>query len=388
MVASSCDTERSSAEEQVLDLMQFFCFAWNVNSSFRGTVQFSFPDTISSYDGKPLQLAVQVSDSGTCVFRDTPPDKEVSYEIKAPAREFLHIYSGQASATEMVRMGLTGKLQMRPFNVMQMRQFANCFDFSQEKWDEFYKLAHEVRQPQSGHLVFSTQLLHEAATNRPNTAAAAAAAAAAATQAHPTKPRLAPPTYDPSEVLGEVERAFRVCLAAYDLEAGQIQLVESILSEGALEGREDEEVLPKVLTEKEILENLRSEASGVSQAQVDTAPVPQEAPVAAGAGAGAGADSTAAAAAAAAPPLPAPSATIPLAQETHSLGAAAAAARREDREGEGEGDQVPQRPPPLAEVLPRDPLVVAQEAAVHRVAEAQAAQPPAGGSGGQEEEEE
>ncbi|KAI9912428.1 hypothetical protein PsorP6_006401 [Peronosclerospora sorghi] len=63
------------------------------------------------------------------------PDVAVVYVSLA---DFLYMYSGEAAATEIARMVMSGRVSVPWSSSGKLKAFAESFDFSTEKWDAYY----------------------------------------------------------------------------------------------------------------------------------------------------------------------------------------------------------------------------------------------------------
>lgn len=52
--------------------------------------------------------------------------------------DFLFMYSGEATTSEIAGMCMSGRVSVPWTSYGQLKAFAECFDFSSEKWEEFY----------------------------------------------------------------------------------------------------------------------------------------------------------------------------------------------------------------------------------------------------------
>ncbi|KAF1792027.1 hypothetical protein GQ600_14638 [Phytophthora cactorum] len=52
--------------------------------------------------------------------------------------DFLYMYSGEATATEIAGMVMSGRVSVPWGSYGKLKAFAECFDFSTEKWDAYY----------------------------------------------------------------------------------------------------------------------------------------------------------------------------------------------------------------------------------------------------------
>lgn len=52
--------------------------------------------------------------------------------------DFLYMYSGEASAAEIAGMCMSGRVSVPWSSYSKLKAFAECFDFSTEKWEAYY----------------------------------------------------------------------------------------------------------------------------------------------------------------------------------------------------------------------------------------------------------
>jgi hypothetical protein len=52
--------------------------------------------------------------------------------------DFLYMYSGEASAAEIAGMCMSGRVSVPWSSYSKLKAFAECFDFSTERWDAYY----------------------------------------------------------------------------------------------------------------------------------------------------------------------------------------------------------------------------------------------------------
>lgn len=52
--------------------------------------------------------------------------------------DFLYMYSGEASAAEIAGMCMSGRVSVPWSSYSKLKAFAECFDFSTEKWETYY----------------------------------------------------------------------------------------------------------------------------------------------------------------------------------------------------------------------------------------------------------
>lgn len=58
--------------------------------------------------------------------------------VRVGLADFLYMYSGEASAAEIAGMCMSGRVSVPWSSYGKLKAFAECFDFSSEKWEEYY----------------------------------------------------------------------------------------------------------------------------------------------------------------------------------------------------------------------------------------------------------
>lgn len=58
--------------------------------------------------------------------------------VRVSLADFLYMYSGEASAAEIAGMCMSGRVSVPWSSYGKLKAFAECFDFSSEKWEEYY----------------------------------------------------------------------------------------------------------------------------------------------------------------------------------------------------------------------------------------------------------
>lgn len=61
--------------------------------------------------------------------------------------DFLYMYSGEASAAEIAGMCMSGRVSVPWSAYSKLKAFAECFDFSTEKWDAYYAQMYSADSP-------------------------------------------------------------------------------------------------------------------------------------------------------------------------------------------------------------------------------------------------
>nr|CCA27240.1 hypothetical protein PITG_03485 [Albugo laibachii Nc14] len=125
------------------DLMEFLSFSVKEDRSFIGVVTFAFQSShgknaqqTACFRTVDLRGALQILRRP--VFEDDPKLSDVIV-VYVSLVDFLYMYSGEATAAEIAGMCMSGRVCV-PWSAMgRLRAFADSFDFSTEKWEEFYQ---------------------------------------------------------------------------------------------------------------------------------------------------------------------------------------------------------------------------------------------------------
>jgi hypothetical protein len=63
----------------------------------------------------------------------------IDCEVTISIDDFLHVYSGKATASDIMKLCYSGKVHVSGFQVRFLARFAQSFEFSTAKWEAFYK---------------------------------------------------------------------------------------------------------------------------------------------------------------------------------------------------------------------------------------------------------
>ncbi|POM58273.1 hypothetical protein PHPALM_37102 [Phytophthora palmivora] len=118
--------------------MEFLKFSVKPSTSFGGTILFKFKDA----DGAEPKTtyAVEISDERQVDTRKNASARDVrpTCEVTITMDDFLWIYSGKASSSDMVKLFYAGRVSISGYAFRTVSKFAQSFDFSSEKWRSFY----------------------------------------------------------------------------------------------------------------------------------------------------------------------------------------------------------------------------------------------------------
>lgn len=117
--------------------MEFLRFSVKESSTFQGTILFRFRgekgECVTSY-------AVEI-DPERVVTTEKDADvtkRSITCEVSLSEDDFLWIYSGKASSSDIAKLFYQGRLSISGYAFRKVSNFAQSFDFSSEKWRQFY----------------------------------------------------------------------------------------------------------------------------------------------------------------------------------------------------------------------------------------------------------
>jgi hypothetical protein len=144
------------------ELMDFLRFARLPSAGFRGAVrrcivnnsrteltdaradgQVTFMFSASSEDRdevaciRTIDMRRGLEIDNTTLHPEDPFLPEVAV-VHVSLADFLYMYSGEASAGEIASMVLSGRVAVAWSAYGKLKAFAECFDFSTDKWDAYY----------------------------------------------------------------------------------------------------------------------------------------------------------------------------------------------------------------------------------------------------------
>lgn len=125
-------------EREIDEVMDFLKFSVKSSTSFGGTILFKFKD---ADDAEPkTTYAVEISDDRhvATVKNASAADVRPTCEVTISMDDFLWIYSGKASSSDMVKLFYAGRVAISGYAFRTVSKFAQSFDFSSEKWRSFY----------------------------------------------------------------------------------------------------------------------------------------------------------------------------------------------------------------------------------------------------------
>jgi hypothetical protein len=142
LASTAIDPDSLAAINEIMD---FLIFSHKKTSAYKGAVRFSFsaPGARES-----MVRVVEVRKECVRVYRgDAPPDVEITCRVTINANDFITVYSGKATAAEITKMCLGGRIWVHGMAFKNLNGFASSFDFTTEKWDNFYALREYFTSP-------------------------------------------------------------------------------------------------------------------------------------------------------------------------------------------------------------------------------------------------
>ncbi|KAE9049870.1 hypothetical protein PR001_g2931 [Phytophthora rubi] len=125
-------------EREIDEVMDFLKFSVKPSTSFGGTILFKFKD---ADDTEPrTTYAVEISDDRHVATRKNASAADVrpTCEVTISMDDFLWIYSGKASSSDMVKLFYAGRVAISGYAFRTVSKFAQSFDFSSDRWRSFY----------------------------------------------------------------------------------------------------------------------------------------------------------------------------------------------------------------------------------------------------------
>eukprot|EP00499_Haloplacidia_sp_CaronLabIsolate_P006886 CAMPEP_0196776838 /NCGR_PEP_ID=MMETSP1104-20130614/4865_1 /TAXON_ID=33652 /ORGANISM="Cafeteria sp., Strain Caron Lab Isolate" /LENGTH=440 /DNA_ID=CAMNT_0042147005 /DNA_START=67 /DNA_END=1385 /DNA_ORIENTATION=- len=132
MADQSLSTEAAFAE--VEDLMGYMPFAYMPESNYNGTVQFHI--VMPSGETVPLYIGASPDEGAFSSFGVTD---EASCVVTAHLPDFLRIYSGKVSATELASMCWRGRVKVHGMAFSALTSFAKAFNYEPDTWVAYYR---------------------------------------------------------------------------------------------------------------------------------------------------------------------------------------------------------------------------------------------------------
>ncbi|CAK4076079.1 unnamed protein product [Aphanomyces euteiches] len=133
MMPSAGVCARQSAKlEELMNFLQFAVL--DTPKRFKGVVVFTF------FNATREVVCVRSVDttSNVRVYASRPPPDTNAVDVGLTISDFLLMYSGELTAAEIAGLCMSGKVQLRWTAYGSLKAFADSFDFSVDKWCEFY----------------------------------------------------------------------------------------------------------------------------------------------------------------------------------------------------------------------------------------------------------
>ncbi|KAF1791537.1 WD40-repeat-containing domain [Phytophthora cactorum] len=125
-------------EREIDEVMEFLKFSVKSSTNFGGTILFKFKD---ASDAEPkTTYAVEIDDTRQVATRKNASARDVrpTCEVTISMDDFLWIYSGKATSSDMAKLFYAGRVAISGYAFRTVSKFAQSFDFSSEKWRSFY----------------------------------------------------------------------------------------------------------------------------------------------------------------------------------------------------------------------------------------------------------
>ncbi|GAB9466878.1 hypothetical protein Gpo141_00004243 [Globisporangium polare] len=134
---AACDALLAKLDE----LMDFLRFAKLPTADFHGVVTFMFRASNTNKNDIACIRTVDMR-QGIHVLTTTLDVSDAFLKqvavVHVSLADFLYMYSGEASAAEIAGMCMSGRVSVPWSSYSKLKAFAECFDFSTEKWEAYY----------------------------------------------------------------------------------------------------------------------------------------------------------------------------------------------------------------------------------------------------------
>uniref|UniRef100_A0AAV1TL73 Uncharacterized protein n=1 Tax=Peronospora matthiolae TaxID=2874970 RepID=A0AAV1TL73_9STRA len=123
------------------ELMDFLHFAKLPSAKFHGVVTFMFRASSEAGSSfaciRTIDMRHGLEVDNTTLHPQDPFVPEVAV-VYVSLADFLYMYSGEATATEIASMVMSGRVSVPWSSYSKLKAFAECFDFSTDKWEAYY----------------------------------------------------------------------------------------------------------------------------------------------------------------------------------------------------------------------------------------------------------
>ena len=129
--------ERGSDAAAIDDLLRYFKFSYKAATGYRGLGHFK----LGGSDGaSEVEFCVACDpEEGVQYHYGAPRDGEsASFTVVMTVDDFLRVYSGDVSGSELMRMGLSGRIWVNGFAIRAVQAFATSFCYESSTWEAFY----------------------------------------------------------------------------------------------------------------------------------------------------------------------------------------------------------------------------------------------------------
>ncbi|GLD97505.1 hypothetical protein PINS_up006195 [Pythium insidiosum] len=135
---ADCTPRKTTRDAEIDEVMEFLRFSVKPTTSFEGAILFKFRDV----DGKDESTyLVEISKSKEVTTRkdaSASDARSLTCEVTISVDDFLWIYSGKASSSDVLKLFYAGRLCISGYAFRKVSTFAQSFDYSSERWRKFY----------------------------------------------------------------------------------------------------------------------------------------------------------------------------------------------------------------------------------------------------------
>ncbi|CAI5700628.1 hypothetical protein KXD40_001183 [Peronospora effusa] len=125
-------------EREIDEVMEFLKFSVKPSTSFGGTILFKFKTTDDAVPKSSYAVEINEKKQVFTHKNVSPSGVRPTCEVTISMDDFLWIYSGKASSSDLVKLFYAGRVSISGYAFRSVSKFAQSFDFSSEKWQSFY----------------------------------------------------------------------------------------------------------------------------------------------------------------------------------------------------------------------------------------------------------
>ncbi|TMW63521.1 hypothetical protein Poli38472_002462 [Pythium oligandrum] len=125
-------------EHEIDEVMDFLRFSVKRDTNFDGTILFKFKNN-EGENASTYLVSISKTREVTTMKNGSAKDvKDLTCEVTISVDDFLWIYSGKATSSDLLKLVYAGRVAISGYAFRKASAFAQSFDFSSDKWRNFY----------------------------------------------------------------------------------------------------------------------------------------------------------------------------------------------------------------------------------------------------------